>query len=291
MKYYEIIETLNEIDNRAAQKVLNDENHKMNTTYYEYFINDPMINCEIIRYLAGEYYLASQFITDKKYIRKFIEKNYNNDNKLYAAFLQDNDFSREIIMNYISSSIKFNRSKNILKLKTDNKLNVGLSLNPYMLSENNFQYLTDQYNYYCKNFTMNIMKITQFYPKYVLLIQNNLEVLPDMFFHCLFGNAYKVSVIKKLCQSNFRKDITDIMHNKSYNEIKNLFLADSEFLMLVCYNAFEYYCLPNDSLKKMNLIILKNNEFKKQLAIFDPLYIIGMLSEADRMNYQKRKIK
>lgn len=291
MKYYEIIETLNAIDDRAIQSALYGREDNINIAYYDNFINDHMINCEIIKYLVGEYYLAVQFISNKDYIRRFIEKNYTNDNKLYAAFSQSNDFSKGIIANYINHSIKFERSKNILKLKEDNKLDIGLSLNPYMLSENQFQYLTDQYNYCCKNFTMNVMKLTQFNPKYGLLIRNHLTLFPDLFFHCLFGNAYKVSIIKKLCQTNRGKDITDMMQNKNYNDIKKLFLKDNEFLMAICFNAFEYYCLPNDVLEKMNLIILKNSEFKKKLNEFDPLYVVSMIADFDRSKRQKRKIK
>lgn len=291
MKYYEIVERLNDIDNRAIKKAISDEHHKINIAYYENFIQDSMITLEIIRYLAGEYYLASQFLPDKQYIRKFIEKYYNNDNKLYAAFSQKNDFSKDLINNYINHNIKFDRLKNILKLKDDKKLDIGLFLNPYMLSEGHFQYLTDEYNYCTKNFVVNIMRQSALNPKCSEVIQKNISSYPNIFFQCLFGNAYKVLSLKKMFQINFNKNIIDIIEGKTYEEIKDLFLTDSEFFMNICYNTFEYYYLPNDTLEKMNLIILKRDDIKKQLKKLNSLYVIELISDLDMINYQKKTKK
>lgn len=288
MKYYEIVERLNDIDNRAIKKAVYDEYHKINIAYYESFIQDPMINLEIIKYLAGEYYLASQFLPNKQYIRKFIEKNYNNDDKLYAAFLQKNDFSKDLINNYINHNIKFDRFRNILKLKNDKKLDIGIFLNPYMLSEGHFQYLTDEYNYYCKNFVVNIMMQTDLNSKHSESIQECISSYPNTFFQCLFSNAYKVLTFKKMFQITFNKNIISIMERKPYEEIKALFLTDSEFFMNVCYNTFEYYYLPNDILEKMNLIILKRDDIRQQLKKLNSLYIIELISDFDMINYQKK---
>lgn len=289
MKYYEIKEILDQIDDRAIKKALSKGHVNLDETYYATFANDKMINPEIIKYLAGEYYLASLSDCNRQYIRNFIEKNYRNDDRLYAAFMQNSNFSRPLIANYINNDMKFDRSENILKIKRERKLHIALSLNPYMITQDQFQYVTDEINFLVKNFVCNIMDITDFNYKYSKQFQELMSYLPETFIRCLLGNAYKLSIFKKPCYIKTNNDISTIMNDNNYDSIKELLLNDEEFFMKVCHNTFEYYYLPNDVLEKMNLLILKDNKVKNQLKEFNPLYLVELISDIDFTNQQKKK--
>lgn len=286
MKYYEIIETLNQIDEKAISSVINSSCSNLNNDYYNAFINDSRINEEIVCFLSGEYYLENYFSNEKnKTIIKFIEKNYQDGNKLYSMFKNNFIFGQTLISNYVNHKFDPNRTNKMISLSFLDKGKIITTLNPYCLAIDNHAFVTDYFNFITKNYVFNLMLNVKKDNEIISYFRENVNDL-DFFLRTLFGNAYKVMYFK-----NYDNEIFDFTESSNYECVKNRFLTEDDFYFEMCNLAFQYYQLPMDTNEKINSIIIKNSRFKNKLKEINPFIDVEIMSDLIWNDRTKKKIK
>ena len=287
MKYYQILETIREVDKKAIEKAIDNSYENINTSYYKAFAEDNLIDKEIINFLAGEYYLKRYDYSDP--IIKIIENNYNNEDKLYVLFKNNINFSKELISNYIGEFYFRDRKKSINNLSIYNKLDIVKKLNPYFLAINNNKYITDNFNLTVKKYISELFFKINFNPE---LIEKLKDKFPDedIYYMCLFSSAYKVLKFRSNFDNKYN-EMYEEFNESDYNQLKQRLFEDNVFFLETCKCALEYYIIPLHVVQKINQVIVKDKDFMDKLNELNPLSIIEIISDLDWVEKNKKKTK
>lgn len=290
MMYHEIISAINEADEKAINSAIHNNYEQINNEYYDSFINDNAINVDVIKYLTGEYYIDKRLAEEKnKNIIKFIEKNYNNSDRLYSMFKSNLPYAKEIVSNYINHKPDYQRIMKIKKLIMLGKKEVIEILNPYYISVDNYKFITDEFNFIVKNYISNVIFATKINPEMMSYFRESLNQ-DEYFYKTIIGNAYKILRFH-VVYNNVYTELSKFVEINDYEVIKDKFLSDDDFFFEICKFAFEYYELPIMLNERINSIIIKDSRFKSKLKELNPLIDIEIASDLIWNEKLKKKTK
>lgn len=263
-----------------------DEGLRKNETYGGFvnrFLTDNRINIDTILMLYSKYYIKNKHVIDvtgstnkMDVIVNFIEKNYQDKDKLWAAYYGNNGLVKELVTSYIKDS---------------NVTEEDIEIIYCLKKENIVKCLDTDFNIVGVEFINNVIRREirkHFRPEgrigsIKVMKTDDLTNSSPLWISMMLSHSYMLAKAKSK-----HDDYTDTIEQYSFNQLVNLFRYDFSFYT-ICVSYFE--TMNHLSIQEYISIFdqIEKDEFSVEtLKKINPLYVLEKVDVETKRKSLKR---